>query len=148
MKSEYGSGYATCLLQFVNHGRQLNQMVELTRHTNSIAEDSVIRIWANGASDHLYGLVRPLDLADEDWHLASSLAAAAIDLGHGRGLMWTDGRTWKMEDGWKMIQSAVILLVKLKESGREVTSLDTAMEVDQAMGLEPDRGAYACTSEE
>lgn len=136
--SEFGRGYATCLRQFINHRARLRDDV----NSPFLTDDPVWR-WANGASDHLYDLVRPRKgITRTDWLIAQRMAARAIHIGHGFSV---DKATVDEAEQW--LSDAAACLVSLERSGYAVGTLDEAMETDRLLGLHPDRGQWSCSED-
>lgn len=142
--SEFGRGYATCLMQFANHRTRLRENVALYSKMaakypdDRIFQDGGAEIWANGASDHLYELVRPprKGLGSGDWKAARVLADRALDIGHGF-------RPWSKsnpDECAALLDETDRLLAAIG-----VSDLDAALEWDRAHGLIPDKGDWSCS---
>jgi hypothetical protein len=128
MESEFGRGYATCLLMFTWHTPRLEDgSIYLKPHL-------VVELWANGASDHLYELKIGGRVPRADGKVASAMATAAIDCGHGFRRKYTH----EAARGW--IATAMGLLANI---GNPQT-LEEAMEIDRGLGLRPEKGEWGC----
>jgi hypothetical protein len=131
-ESDFGAGYATCLRQFVNHEQRLEGFLAM-----SLEPSMRLDLWANGASDHLYDLMQPRGISDDERERADALRSRMIHIGHGFA---PDSRTTESEIRmW--IATAHELLAKLEAP---TSTLEEAMRVDRAMGLHPDAGQWAC----
>lgn len=146
-ESEFGRGYATCLRQFVNHRARLNEMVayyarqSMAGHNGLFSETSAVEMWANGASDHLYDLVRPRrGVPAKEWTRAKQLQERALDIGHGFGR----GSGSSVTEAHDLLDTATLLLVELSQRGHGVATLEAAMDTDQSLGLKPQRGSWSC----
>ena len=105
------------------------QDVELHVHKKyDKAFSSMLEMWANGASDHLYEIESP---KNKDWFLmrcpkiaekVAELKDLALTMGHG----FEHERTWTWED-----------FCRLQELTREV-----ALEIDRGLGLKPELGRW------
>lgn len=138
--SEFGRGYATCLIQFVNHRARLAEDVaayaDLNRkYPGDFGPGRVAELWANGASDHLYELVRPRGgITKVDWQAARVMADRALDIGHG----FLATRKGTPAECRELLDEAARLL----PAG--VASLTDALAWDEAHGLKPERGEWSC----
>lgn len=141
MSSEFGRGYATCLIQFVNHRARLRENVALyaqmhEKHPDLFTPRDAAEIWANGASDHLYELVRPKrGLTVAEWRAANALGHRAVDIGHG----FRPSSASDPDECYGLLDEADRLLALI-----EVTSLDEALTWDKAHGLRPEKGEWSC----
>jgi len=131
MGTEFGRGYATCLLQFVFHEPRLKETIVIYRKID-IAETRGVEIWANGASDHLAGLVTGSRLPVAQRSRARELREEALKCGHG----FSSSRTWTMEEARGWIAEARSLL---EAAGNPGTVLE-AMDIDRSLGLRPELG--------
>jgi len=134
VNSEFGRGYATCLLQFVFHEPRLTESIE-KRLTSS--EDMDVTLWANGASDHLYGLITGPRVARADREAALKMAAEALECGHGY-----TGRKWTFNEAVAWVNTARNLLWVAGDP----KTLEEAMEIDRKLGLKPDEGGVSCST--
>lgn len=142
--SDFGHGYATCLIQFANHRARLGQETNL--HAEMAAKypgefpDRGAEMWANGASDHLYELVRPprRGLTPRDWQDAKALATRALDIGHG----FRPSSKSDPAECVRLLDETDRLLASIG-----VADLDAAMSWDRDHGLTPDRGEWACSED-
>jgi hypothetical protein len=138
--SEFGKGYATCLIQFVNHRARLNESLSLyerMRRTEPdlFRETGAVEAWANGASDHFYEIERPTGLQDGEWSAAAEVARRALDIGHGfRPSSKSDPAEAK-----SLLSEAECLLLSIG-----VQSLPEALAWDAAHGLTPEEGDWSC----
>lgn len=136
--SEFGSGYATCLVQFANHRARLDGQVRLFS-TMAVAHPDLpwdaAEVWANGSSDHLYELARPDGLPDDDWAHARTLADRMLGIGHG----FPPSTKGSPAECASLLDTADFLLAAIG-----VSSLDAALEWDRAHGLTPDAGEWSC----
>lgn len=141
--SEFGRGYATCLIQFVNHRARLRETEDLYRsmqvkHPDLFSNDGA-EMWANGASDHLYELVRPRHgVTAANWRAAKALQDRALDIGHGlRPSSKSDPAECRA-----LLDEADRLLAVIG-----VVGLDAAIEWDRAHGLAPLKGTWSCAKD-
>ena len=132
MSSEFGRGYATCLLQFANHRGRL------------ISETDSVETWANGSSDHLAELKRPRrGVGREEWRRADALATRMLNVGHG----FRESSHSDWAEVGSLLDEADALLALLTARGHATDTLDEAMATDLALGLRPDRGSWACPAD-
>jgi len=143
--SEFGRGYATCLLQFLFHEPRLHGTVkQYAEYRKKEGEPSrlwseadAVELWANGATDHLYELITGGRLPAEQRRMARFLQADAIDAGHGFRNKYT------YEDAKDWIKIARKLLAAVGDPG----TIEAAMDVDIRLGLKPELGEAASCSE-
>jgi hypothetical protein len=137
-RSEFGTGYATCLRQFANHRVRLEEMTKET-----VPEDlfSMAALWANGASDHLFDMKTPKSLPLVQKRAAKALREVMIDAGHGFGERTRDA---KKLDMLAQLDIADKLLELIERQGHEVRTLDQCMAYDRFVGLNPDVGRISC----
>jgi hypothetical protein len=134
--SEFGRGYATCLFQFANHAARLQRTLE-TYASSSMSESQAVEIWANGASDHLYDLVRPRrGVPRTEWRRAEHVAMRSLDIGHG----FRASSKSSAAEARYLLGEARLLLAALAERGHAVGSLDECVATDRALGLRPELG--------
>lgn len=133
--SEYGRGYATCLLQFTFHAPRLEEFLG----SATLGPGEAVELWMNGASDHLAGLERPpAGISDEEWAQASALRSRALDIGHG----YRAQSASTPSEAASLLRTAADLLKKLETTSD--WSLELAMRVDEMFGLAPDPGMWSC----
>lgn len=126
--SEFGRGYATCLVQFWNHRSRLHEYFGRFDAVTSA------ELWANGASDHLYELKRPRKgVTKAEWDEAEALQSRALNIGHG----FQGSSRSSLEECAGLIATAERLLVG-------IATLDEALAWDTAMGLRPAAGDWKC----
>jgi hypothetical protein len=128
-ESEFGRGYATCLLMFTWHAPRL-QMKGRGIHN--------VMLWANASSDHLYELTVGGRVSRRDGKIAKEMAAQALDCGHGYrypGMEYTEA------DALRWIGIATALLVNV---GNPQT-IEEAMEIDRKLGLRAEQGTWGCS---
>lgn len=141
IKSEFGRGYATALIQFANHRTMLAHWADIygKMHEESpllFTAAHTAEMWANGSSDHLYQLVRPRKgLSHASWRQAQGLAARALRIGHG--FMAPPDST--PEECEQLLDTADHLLAEIG-----VTNFAEAIAWDTAHGLRPDPGDWSC----
>ncbi len=145
--SEFGRGYATCLVQFVNHAPRLDEdeaiYAELrATSTREPTERPLFRpedaaeIWANGAADHLIDLLHPRSgVTRADWAVASHVS----DRSYRIGRTWQAGDEGTPDECRALLDDARTLLAKIG-----VSSWDEAFAWDSAHGLKPTEG-YSAT---
>lgn len=149
MSSEFGRGYATCLRQFSFHAARLEEQLVIyrgmnDRHPDLFDEAHAVEMWANGASDHLYELVRPRrGLPVAEWRRAKALQDRALDIGHG----FPPSSKSDPDEARTLLAEALALLLALSERGHAVATLPAAMETDRALGLRPDAGSWSCSED-
>lgn len=144
MKSEFGRGYATCLYQFVMHEGRLQSTIDTyaklhQEHPDLFDDQHAAEIWMNGASDHLYDLIRPRSvISHQDFALAKHLQSVALDIGHGfHGHGSTQDCRDLLELAKRLLQSA--------GSHHPVDTLEACLNADRSFGLRPERGAWSCS---
>ncbi len=148
MKSEFGRGYATCLRQFVNHSARLDETLALYRkmakkEPTLFSDSDAVEIWANGASDHLYDLIRPKrGIRRREWEQAKAVQARALDMGHG-----FRRHDWTLSDALLVLAQAGDLLDDLTLIGYAVGTLDEALATDHTLGLLPEAGSWSCAKD-
>jgi hypothetical protein len=135
-ESEFGRGYATCLLMFTFHARRLRRKDVSIYHFDPDPENRVVEMWANGATDHLYGLKVGGRLPRKDGQVAKSMAHQALECGHGYNK--TD---WTFDQAESWLGTAMGLLANI---GNPQT-IEEAVEIDRKLGLRPDRGKWGCS---
>lgn len=143
MSSEFGRGYATCLIQFGFHRPRLADDVALyarmrSKHPDDglFTPEAAAEIWANGASDHLYDLIRPRKgVTRADWLAAKRLQDRALDVGHG----FRPSSASTPEECAALLDEADRLLGLCG-----VNTLDEALAWDVDHGLRPEAGQWSC----
>ena len=136
--SEFGRGYATCLRQFANHRARLDYYAAMGA---KYGLNDMVESWANGASDHLYDLVRPRrGVSRADWLRAKALQARALDIGHG----FRASSKSTVEECTALLDEAEALLAS---SGHPVATLVDAMALDGMFGLKPQAGSWSCAED-
>lgn len=146
-KSEFGRGYATCLRQFLNHRKRLDEYVRAyasmkskTREPGLFGADHALGLWMNGASDHLYELKRPVrGISRLDWWRAKQFQDRCLDIGHG----FSPGSSTYREEVDLLLETAEELLRNIGHIGLTDT-LSAAMVTDGVLGLRPDSGTWSC----
>lgn len=146
-KSEFGSGYATCLLMFTFHEARLAGNVELyaslrAKHPEDtyLTDREAISMWADGAVDHLRDLKRPRrGISLRDWNTAKKLRDRMFDAKWG-GRFAQDGPPMDYPEAATSIAIARELLTRV---GSPAT-LRQAEAEDRARGLVPDLSGYVC----
>ena len=129
-ESEFGRGYATCLLMFTWHAPRLK------RKDPHFGDE--VMLWANASSDHLYELVVGGKVPRRDGKIARDMAAHALNCGHGYG---SPRPVYSEEDALRWIGIAAALLVNI---GNPQT-IEEAMEIDRKLGLRPEQGIWGCS---
>lgn len=151
VKSEFGRGYATCLIQFVNHALRLDEYeaiyadmrakpdVPLRRNGSPMfAPEDAAEMWANGASDHLIDLLRPRGITRADWANARHVSDRSYQIGRA----WEPGDEGTPDDCRTLLDTARALLSKIG-----VTTWDEAFAWDSAHGIKPTPGDSATCKE-
>jgi hypothetical protein len=150
--SDFGSGYATCLREFMFHRARLEQQVELWRSLRAkpttppglFTDSDGVESWANGASDHLYELHRPRrGVPRAEWQRAKRVQDRALDIGHG----FRPSSKSNPDEARGLLDAAASLLIDLERRGYAVATLDEAMETDRRLGLSPDAGRWSCAED-
>jgi hypothetical protein len=142
VKSEFGRGYATCLIQFAFHRARLAESIETyarmrAKYADSFTERYAVEIWANGASDHLYDLIRPRrGLPVAAWRAARALADRVLDIGHG----YRPTSASDPAEAYRLLDETDRLLALTG-----ATTLDDALAWDREHGLAPQRGQWFCS---
>ncbi len=152
--SEFGRGYAICLLMFTFHEPRLDEMLAHYRtlskepsRTGHVVMSEVFddahacEIWMNGASDHLYELVRPRKRIPRDqWKRAQVVAAMALDIGHG-----FRRKSNENECRWLLLEAKELIALASAAVGvPPVNNFKNVTLLDEALGLKPDRGTWGC----
>lgn len=136
--SEFGHGYATCLIQFLFHRSRLARDIG-TYTSAKIPRSMALEMWANGSSDHLYDLTRPpRGVSNEDWKVADQLARRALDIGHG----FRESSASTPEECEALLDTAERLL---KDIGVETFIQAVGWDVEH--GLDPDPGTWSCVEQ-
>jgi hypothetical protein len=143
MDSEFGRGYATCLIQFSFHRPRLDdderdyaRLAKEEGNEGLFTPAFAAEIWANGASDHLYEMRRPRSgWTKRDWYAADKLAERAIDIGHG---FHASGKSSPAECR-RLLDTADQLLVNIG-----VGTFEEAVIWDAFHGLAPKIGSWSC----
>ena len=139
--TEFGRGYATCLIQFAFHRPRLDDDVALwadmhTEHPDLFTPRDAAETWANGSSDHLYDLLRPRHgLPASDWQAARAIRDRALDIGHG----FRPSSQSDPDECYRLLDEADRLLRAIG-----VATFDEAFAWDEAHGLRPSKG-YSAT---
>lgn len=147
--TDFGRGYATCLRQFTFHAARLNEMLELyrtmrLRNAAMFPDDRAIELWANGASDHLYKLIRPRrGVPRVEWERAKRLQERALDIGHG----FRPSSRSNPSEALGLLDAAASLLIDLERRGHAVATLDDCLKTDLLLGLRPDAGTWSCVAD-
>lgn len=144
--SDFGSGYATCIRQFLFHETRLATTLASYAslhedHPDLFSPTSAVQIWANGSSDHLYDLRIPSRLPGPEAERAKRLQSLALNIGHGFG--WASSNTTP-DEARALLAEARDLLAALDERGHDTSTLEGALEADRRMGLRPQRGQWFC----
>lgn len=154
--SEFGRGYAVCLIQFLFHEPRLKKEVDLyatLRQTKADPayphlwdETNAVELWANGAADHLLDLIRPRRwITRAEWMRAKALS----DLIYGAGRQYRGDRAYtaaEMRDALNEAEALLQAYARAAARSRPQT-FDEAWALDEAAGLRPERG-HAATCEE
>jgi len=141
--SEFGKGYATCLVQFANHRARLAEQIDFyarmrIKEPGLFTESGGVELWANSASDHLYELERPISgITDEDWTDAETIQHRALDIGHG----FRETSRSTAEECRRLLDDTDRLLVAIG-----VATLTEALAWDADHGLTPERGEWSCAA--
>jgi hypothetical protein len=140
-KSEFGKGYVVCLWMFANHTAQLDKW---HGHLKLRYGDEV-HLWANGASDHLYGLHmrRPRKVPEEEYVRAKRLAVRWLDVGHG-----LNPPSATYDEAIEALKEATALVVlSCNREGKDYpTTAEEAIEIDKMLGIKrPDEGQWGCS---
>ncbi len=141
MRSEFGRGYATCLIQFFFHRARLDEDADRyaklhIENPDLFKPSDAVEIWASGASDHLYDLLHPRrGLSAEHWRLARALQDRALDIGHG----YRPSSKSDLAECYRLLGDAESLLATIG-----VATFDEAFAWDEAHGLRPSQG-YSAT---
>lgn len=150
MKSQFGRGFAVCLVQFVNHAarldeydreyRELARTSQITRRDGSEMwrPEDAAEMWANGAADHLIDLLHPRGITRPDWALAQHIA----DRSYRIGRTYYPGDNGTPDECRTLLDHARTLLSKIG-----VSSWDQAFAWDTAHGLKPTPGDSASCKE-
>lgn len=148
MRSEFGRGYATCLLMFSFHEPRIDDDAALNarmreREPGLFTESGAAERWANGASDHLYDLVRPRrGVTASEWRRAKALQDRALDVGHG--FRRDSGAT--PEEMHRLCDEARALVdAAADRADLPGLTFEDVWALDVALGLTPIRGEWACT---
>lgn len=133
MKSEFGKGLIICLVKFSEHLMHVASYLKTNQEMRKISaensklfsDESAVRLWANGATDHLYEIEVP---KGEEWNyirgLVKKLQDKGLDMGHGSGLMGK--KKFTEED-----------VEKLETLTRKI-----ALAIDKKLGLKPELGKW------
>jgi hypothetical protein len=148
--SEFGQGYITCLFQYTNHHKRLGEYLVSfgpTKLPEWDSEQHAVEMWANGASDHLYGLRRPVrHVTQKEWDRAQAMAGQALDWGHGFRGTYADEMLARLN----LAEAKTLARLCLDRFGHPwPDSVDQAVEIDQKiLGIKrADKGEYACTED-
>lgn len=145
--SEYGRGYATCLMSFAYHEPVIRRHLDLYVRMRGAGGDTrlwtdqhALELWFNAASDHLFELIRPPKIGERDWQTASSIAERAKMIGHGfRGVPITVAETFQMiEISGGLVNKAA------RQEKVQINSFDDLVELDRRLGIEPIVGDLQC----
>lgn len=142
--SEFGRGFATALIQFTNHrARLVEDHAAYARFRSKHlapeywSERQADEMWANGASDHLAELVRPLTgITDGQWQVADIVATRAFGIARPYYKPINPPAPGECAD---LLDAASGILMEIG-----VTTLDEALAWDIAHGIDADRGDWAC----
>jgi len=154
--SEFGRGYAVCLLQFLFHEPRLKEEVDLyarlrvEKYTSEAPhlweETRAVEMWANGAADHLIDIVRPRRwITRADWARAQTLS----DLVYHAGRQWRDDRKYTAGEMRSALSEAEALLHAYSHAAQRPMprTFQEAWDMDVAAGLKPERGRSATCEE-
>lgn len=142
--SEFGRGYATCLIQFTFHRARLAEQVEgdarmRGKYPDWGGSEHTAEMWASGSSDHLAELIRPRKgITGSDWQGAKALTDRALDIGHG----FQPSSKSDPAECYRLLDEAARLLALTG-----ATTLDEAMAWDKAHGLTPEKGDWSCSED-
>lgn len=130
-QSEFGSGFLICLVKFAAHfmndmyfGESDKDRQESLKiwGTEERLTSSRIKLWANGASDHLEEIVTPKGRKwDSIRKKVTTLKSLGLEMGHG----FTQ-KTWTLKDKGKLI----------------TLTYEIALETDRLLGVKGDLGDY------
>lgn len=146
--SEFGRGYAVCLIQFLFHEPELQRRVDAYAALRAkgriefFQETDAVEMWANGAADHLLDIVRPRRwIMRADWLTAKRLS----DLIYHAGRQWRgDSEYTEAEMRDALVDAEHLLHVFARAAGRPVPqTFDEAWDLDLAAGFKPERGDSA-----
>lgn len=141
IRSEFGRGYATCLIQFAFHRPRLDEDEAVyaklqDKYPEQFRPADAAEIWANGASDHLYDLLRPVrGISRDDWDSAKYVQRRALDIGHN----FLNRRSSNPTECRHLLDAIDRLLAAIG-----VSTFDEAFAWDSAHGLKPSKG-YSAT---
>lgn len=149
MRSQFGRGYAVCLIQFLFHEPRLRQEVERYAQLSTTrfdpaypkmwTETHAVEMWASGAADHLIDIVRPRRwITRSQWARAQALS----------DLMYEAGRQYRADCEYTAAQmraglseAEALLHAYSHAAGRPVPeTFQEAWDLDTAAGLKPSRG--------
>ena len=146
--SEFGRGYAICLLMFTFHETTLDEITSAYLNGLGGDEDRACELWANGSSDHLYDLVRPRrGITNDEWARARAIADRAIDVGHGFRMR---PRPYATREEMHRLCDEARSLIRAAAERAELTKATTFTEawaLDKHLGLRPLRGRAATCEE-
>ena len=118
-QSEFGKGLVICLVKFMEHCATLNNMLENMGKGKAVPfmnESEIIKLWANGASDHLYEMYTP---DTDEWKdiraKVKILKDTGLQMGHG------------FMDSYTYTKASALDLFTLAE--------DIALDIDHLIGL-------------
>ncbi len=144
--SEFGRGYAICLIQFIYHEPRLAEDRDLyaqmaQENPGLFSDTDAAEIWANGSADHLFDLIRPrrwIDVAH--WRQAKAFQARMLD-----ARLSYRGQKYSTADMEAALAEARSLLSDFAAAAhwQIPTTFDEAMTLDEAAGLRPQRGDSA-----
>lgn len=143
VKSEFGRGYKTSLIQFVFHEPRLDETEAIyakmrAEHPElkTFNPEDAAEMFANGAYDHLADLIKPKSMvSNQEW----ARAKAIRDRAYRMGRVWDPGDAGTPDEARALIAEARRLL-------GNVTTFEAAYKWDTDHGIKPSPGYSAsCT---
>lgn len=105
-----------------------------TTPSNFFTEEGAAQLWMNGASDHLYELIKPKrGVGNPTWHKARFVQSEALDIGHGFR------RPTSPQECQALLDNADQLLWLT-----QTETLEEALTWDRDHGIKPDTGSWSC----
>lgn len=157
MKSEFGRGYITCLLQFTFHEGQLDHFLRTYSkvrtkrpgdpYNTEFTDARAIDMWCYAAYDHLYDLIRPRKMVSrEEWRRAQAIQARVHSRRMGNFSFGGPPASPITEEGAHGIIANAKKIVASAEGmvGFKIETVDDAMRADRMFGLHPVRGEWSC----
>jgi hypothetical protein len=153
MKSEFGQGYAVCLIQFLFHAPRLDEYVKDYAdmrakgvHAELFTDEHAVEMWADGAVDHLWDIRRP-----RRWISASSWQRAKQLRDRMGAAKWSrfEGGRFTVDDMRDALNEARSLLIEFAFEAKQPApeTFDAAWALDESAGLKPLRGDAATCSQ-